>query len=1133
MSFTKNIIIECSRENAENVKITQRSTGSQNASWTNKVNFNFQVGDQVNLESAVIHSIGASADSTIEITGENDDINGYADNFLGMKFNNYIGDNGYNTIHLPFHSPNTTLQNFGLNPISADANNINGYDFPGQSMPIIQEVTGDNCEVNHGMPQYKNNSFRFRYKLFTYTDGGGNKVERADIVEGFFGNNPKYVRTLFGLYRYENSPNCQLSISGRKYTKLRGNYCGPYRRNTESSEELAQFWDFGDVTALTSSLAIKFDAPIYESPSTICNKINTELHATLPMGEAPQFGIVPKKSDNKLIPHVSGNLMKVIGANGLNTGYDGNTTDTDRVAVNRCWGNIAVESLEKWKSIHEMMHCELAFSMKGKFRSSPTEYRFPRPCIFMDGLAMKQNYRITYNGNLTPQANKGFMPRVLKQFSWKAEQKSNGVDLGTKTVSIPYAVLPKYFVISTNIKYTSKNVRRIKEWFKNMERYVGVETELAKCNLDTENWEVVADLGSSRDGMNLVDEPQAFDLATNAEEKYGTGGAVPNVDKYYAPYTGISRRLRNGAFDVQVDDSNDISRSSVYAFSEPLDPYGLSNKNGDSNNVGEVKGVCSPRSDIPGTEYIIAKLGDVSSGASQNEQYEIKTIETDVPCRFMDNEYKNCGMVLFSKQIDFNNWRFSNLGEQQSFAQNNQEGYGEWIQNGDIKSSDIDTSLDSEIGVYGMNIANNDSPANDKEKCCVFILAHDSATYDSTNEEWVPNNPYALPNIYHGLFFGLSPSFMDSPAIWCINQERIDGNANDAVDESDIQNFMNIGANDATCEFDSALSRAKFFNFHTQRVLGAREMPLAAGVISKETLGNFVIKIDDKTYYYQDAFNWSETVDAADPTQNTVTLRTGRGSNGISTSICGLNLIAIYTNVSTGKATSIDDMVEITEESEFYNSLLYKLGFDYKQLFPDFGLESNWYDPSIELDYTIENRYRQTKPISTNAKLDISQVLALAIQDSTTVPIYNTAAKEVQTYQLGFNSGESTALDGTTSQSIVANNLPIKMDNSFYRIHSNIIPTIYKTENENINIIGVCPKNYVEGDFIYSPDPSSYTTTAEFPLKIGEITTEIRLPNGRLAPIDQKSSVTYKIQRTMVLPNMEEIVQDIKKGQKK
>jgi hypothetical protein len=45
------------------------------------------------------------------------------------------------------------------------------------------------------------------------------------------------------------------------------------------------------------------------------------------------------------------------------------------------------------------------------------------------------------------------------------------VQATTTTSYCGYSTLPKYFLITTNIKYTDKNIARIGKWFKNNEVY--------------------------------------------------------------------------------------------------------------------------------------------------------------------------------------------------------------------------------------------------------------------------------------------------------------------------------------------------------------------------------------------------------------------------------------------------------------------------------------------------------------------------------------------------------------------------------------------------------------------------------------------------------------------------------------
>jgi hypothetical protein len=1348
MSFTKSFLIECSRQNAENVKITQRNTGKENASWTNRQSFNFQVGDKVSAENIIIHSIGASADSTVELTGENEQSTGLADNILGMEFSNYVCDNGYNSIHLPMFVPNIIGDDpyIGFHPNTnggvTTANETDGQDFPGQATAIVQGFTTPIYAVkyDYGSPICNNKSWTFLPTVLKRPSDGH---DLPRYVDGHIGGHPKVARTSFGFKLSEYGGNS--SVSGRKYTKLGLDYCGPYRRNANvGSDSTASFYESTreDIPIFTTSIIVEIDAPIYESPSTICNKINETFHETLPLDEKPNTGILPKSVEGNILPHTAGPLNTIINANGV-TSLTTDDTTQDRVHQNQCWGNIAVEDINKWKAIHAMMRCTLAFNGKFSYYGSPDKYFFPRPVIFIDGLGYNQNYRTTFDTAIQTEQIKSFFPRKLYEYKSNCKDLTGGATHNDISTSIAYSIIPKYFVISTNIKYTSKNIARIKIWFDAMKKYKGTFTDLDSINADTKNWFVYSDIGSSMDGVNTKDEPAPFNYDTNDEGEVYSFGKNSNVPAdqekgtFYAPSTGLCSHLRNGRFNPRHDtaQANEYPYQQNYAGGIAMNPYSAHTKVGDTYDFS-----CCPRSDFAKNDYKFYQYGEANSIGypSSNRSYKITDITEKPPCYFEDNEQKDATLKLFAYQLqDISNMRFTNARGNTIADENGVEGFGEWRRNGTISSSDFDTSLSDGYGVYGCNIISDETitdtyydiedvymtglfhnypnedahtfrsyeflfhwtngtsdgahtqdvnggldvmywndgelkwqksndfyiysvtnnnyknashnpnnytydggkaiPTNDplvfwfwkdghnlgfvaeltrfsssgssynaftftprdnvstteiedsvfgkknslditevvrtlivqtdsrsgnyvlyptpgedmykdvklnnkypeekhenSEKCCCFVVAENSAKFSSG--QWTPENPCAMPNIYHGTPFGPSPSFMDSPAIFMLNQQRNDGNADQITGVGQMQNYMMIGANDPTCQFDSALSRAKFFNFHTQRVLGAREMPYETDgngkvTISKETLGNFVIKIQDNTYYYQQIDNWEETYNSNTPADSTAKAKDGRGNSGLSTSLCGISIENIYSQPKGDLKLDITDMTKLTEDT-FYNSLLYKLGFTFKQFFPDFGEPYNWFDPAVQGKNDPINIYKSSKPLSTNAALTISDSANLAIQDNTEVPLYDDSTKDVPTYQLGFAGGTAVSLDGTDSQAIIASNLPIKMDDAFYQIYSDIVPTTYKSENQDLNIIGTCMKNYIEGDYIYGFS-STYNTTVEFPLKISEITTEIRLPNGSLAPIDQKSSVIYKVDRQMTMPDINQILLDLKKNAKK
>tara|TARA_Y100001973_G_scaffold56325_1_gene83191 strand:- start:1839 stop:5891 length:4053 start_codon:yes stop_codon:yes gene_type:complete len=1349
MSFTKSFLIECSRQNAENVKITQRNTGKENASWVNRSSFNFQVGDKVSTENIIVHSIGASADSTIELSGENEDSTGLVDNVLGIEFSNYVCDNGYNTIHLPMFVPNIvgTSPYIGFHANSSGgavtANNRDGQDMPGQATAIVSGFTTPSYSVkcDYGAPICTEHSWDFRYKSLEKPNGDS----LPQYTDGFVGGNPKVARTLFGFKLRENGENYDSSVSGRKYTKLGLDYCGPYRRNSNVNEENASFYEATreDIPIFTTSIVLDIEAPIYESPATICNKINEAFHQTIPLDETPKTGVMPTSVEGDILPHTAGPLNTVIRANGK--GYINTPNYTqDRVYQNKLWGNIAVEDINKWKAIHAMMRCTLAFDGKIHYYGSPDEFFFPRPVIYIDALGYRQNYKVRQQDAVQTDQVKGFFPRRLYEFKNNCKDLDGGADHNDISTSIAYSVIPKYFVISTNIQYTQKNINRIKKWFDAMKLYQGDFIDQTDINNDTQNWFVYSDIGSSMDGVNNKDAPADFDYGTNEQGekysygKYSTDAAQKQKGEWYSPSYGLGQHIRKGRFNVRHDtaQANEYQYQQNYSGSIAMNPYECHLKVGDTYDFS-----CSPRSDFPEKGYLFYQYGESTADGypSVNTTYKLTDITEGPPCLFKNNEQGDATLKLFVHKLeDMTKMRFTNARGTSIDGENGVEGFGEWRRNGLIDSTDFDTSLSDGYGIYGLDIIDDDAitdtyydiedmymtglfhnypnepvntfrsyeylfqwtkgtsdgvhtqdvngglnvmkwnddnskweksndfyiysvqnnnykhashnpnnytynggdaipttdpkifwfwkdghnlgfvgelvrfsaagdglnslkftpiddvstkeiqdsvfgeqadittitlvvnmlvtqtdeqgggyntydlapPAASKgihlnnkfptekhensEKCCCFVVASDSASFDGS--KWTAENPTAMPNIYHGTPFGPSPSFMDSPVTYMINQERNDGNATDANDASQMQNYMMIGANDPTCQFDDSLSRAKFFNFHTQRVLGAREMPVETDgsgntTISKNTLGNFVIKIADTTHYYQIVDNWTETYDSGNPGSSTATFKTAHPNIGLSTSVCGISIEKLYSQSKGDLKTDLDDMTQLTEDN-FYNSLLYKLGFTYNQFFPDFGQPYNWFDPAVQGKNDSINRYKSSKPLSTNAALTISDSANLAIQDNTNVPQYDDSAKDVPTYQLGFAGGTGVSLDGTDSQAIIAENLPIKMDDAFYQVYSDIVPTNYKSQNQDLNIIGTCMKNYIEGDYIYG-FASTYNTTVEFPLKISEITTEIRLPNGNLAPIDQKSTVIYKIQREMTMPDINEIAQDLKKNTKK
>tara|TARA_R110001592_G_scaffold181311_5_gene424035 strand:- start:730 stop:4698 length:3969 start_codon:yes stop_codon:yes gene_type:complete len=415
-------------------------------------------------------------------------------------------------------------------------------------------------------------------------------------------------------------------------------------------------------------------------------------------------------------------------------------------------------------------------------------------------------------------------------------------------------------------------------------------------------------------------------------------------------------------------------------------------------------------------------------------------------------------------------------------------------------------------------------PNGEYEIVCGFRLFRDSATIDA-NGDFQPTTDFALPQLYNGQYCPISTSFLDNPAVWLINNERVDSNSDVPDAYNQMVNYVNLGANDPTCEFDSAQSRTLFRSLHTARQLGINEMPTDGnGDFVTTTLGQLVVKFNDTKQPYANLIN-------LDDTQPKRAYSSKIKGTGLQDATTGQFIYKIYGQRLGDLITSGEDAnaVEIKDEQTFFNSLLYKLGFKYEDLFPNSGTQVARHNEAYENNFSKVNRYKSVKPLTTNADFSISAQPDLATQDHTEI---NNAGAGKGTFKLGYNGTNEFSLQQEQSTEIIASGLPTKLDTSFYQVYTNLVPADYQQSQEKLNCIGIVPRNYTSGDFVYSY-ASSYQIPVAFPTKIHSIKTEIRLPTGELAPINEKSSIIYKITTPMLIPDPVELATEIVKQEQK
>jgi len=188
------------------------------------------------------------------------------------------------------------------------------------------------------------------------------------------------------------------------------------------------------------------------------------------------------------------------------------------------------------------------------------------------------------------------------------------------------------------------------------------------------------------------------------------------------------------------------------------------------------------------------------------------------------------------------------------------------------------------------------------------------------------------------------------------------------------------------------------------------------------------------------------------------------------------------------------------------------------------------------------------KPFTTNAFISSTLMLAFArIIGFTDIPVKqgsppafpdpNNAAffSPIPAFNLGCLPPNIEANVQAESDSLIAAGLPKKLSYPYLVVRTNLVlnPDYIGGQSgyEKLPAIAYITRNYSEGDYFYS-FTTNWNFTVDMPYVVSNIVTDIRLPNGRPAPIDNNSSVIYKINKLRRLPDILGIDKDEEKEQK-
>tara|TARA_R110000737_G_scaffold158921_2_gene187042 strand:- start:484 stop:3081 length:2598 start_codon:yes stop_codon:yes gene_type:complete len=212
---------------------------------------------------------------------------------------------------------------------------------------------------------------------------------------------------------------------------------------------------------------------------------------------------------------------------------------------------------------------------------------------------------------------------------------------------------------------------------------------------------------------------------------------------------------------------------------------------------------------------------------------------------------------------------------------------------------------------------------------------------------------------------------------------------------------------------------------------------------------------------------------------------------------------------SSGDWIKIDksDQNDINEKYTKGN-FLSRIGFDFNDLFDDFGIPMAFYQERASFNNT-QIKYPQffPFPLTNNPQVDTAFNISINATDT-----------ELPTFNLSLERNVTGINVAAQSSEILARNLPEKLATPFWLIESDILPGVkYSVEGNTRNILGVVNRAYGNGDFVFG-FASDYKFIATKAFVISHIKTNILTSDLLPALVDDNTTIIYKIE-SPILPN--------------
>jgi hypothetical protein len=386
-------------------------------------------------------------------------------------------------------------------------------------------------------------------------------------------------------------------------------------------------------------------------------------------------------------------------------------------------------------------------------------------------------------------------------------------------------------------------------------------------------------------------------------------------------------------------------------------------------------------------------------------------------------------------------------------------------------------------------------------------------------KDYIDNELFAIQN---HTYFGVSPSPLDIKQIVSMNHDNpayavFTGGPSYTQQNNlgDYCNYINVGATNPTFTFNTQFQKFQWSFLHTPVYQNKFNS-------SQDDIGEIVARLNDKSLRYKNY--WMDHTPTGTALDNTkiITIR----NSGINDTQCGIFLNNAFLQNKNQQTVILrpEDGIEINYEN-FYNSLFFKLGFTFYDLFPykysEDDFKNRFYDLYHNALTNIKDRPLSLRPFTTNSDITIN-----ASTDGNVYGLSSQFVSQTQ-YNLGYSNQNTLALK-VQSAFMTATSIPVQISTAFYRIYTDLpIHTLkYQNDGSNLSCIGIALRNYSSSSFYYSYGVS-YAGTITKDITITDIKTEIRNTNGKIADnISDNSTIIYKISSSQVLDQEQETPPD-------